>query len=97
MRSCTNLGMKQLAIMPVDTYGFTLYFYAATDEQPPSTDPYAIENRTWIYQRPYTVLEFQHIAALENIHRPAANAAGYDRTLLSGPDTTVTAIPWWTH
>ena len=80
-RSCEALGMKQLAIMPVKSYGFILYFYALTTDNPPDPNPYAIENRTWVYQRPYTVFEIQHIAALDSIRRPEPQEAGYGKTI----------------
>jgi len=58
--TCLGWGMKPLSVQPVEDYGFTLYFFAFTDETPPSADLQAIENRTWVYRRPYTILEFQH-------------------------------------
>lgn len=55
-----ELGMRLLAIEPVHKYGFELYFLAFTDEQPPNPrDLSAVENREWLYQRPYTTLELQ--------------------------------------
>ncbi len=97
-RSCEALGMKQLAIMPVESYGFILYFYAFTNDNPPDSNPYAIENRTWVYQRPYTVFEIQHIASLDSIRRPELYAAGYEQTLFSGlhPEAT-TLMPVWAN
>lgn len=55
-----RLGMRLLSIQPVEAYGFTLYFLAFTDEQPPNIDLKAVENREWLWQRPYTTLELQH-------------------------------------
>eukprot|EP00122_Pirum_gemmata_P011149 Pgem_evm1s10322 len=51
--------MKLLSIQPVRQYGFVLYFLAYTNESPPKTDLEAVENREWLWQRPYTVLELQ--------------------------------------
>lgn len=58
----TNLGMKTIAIMPVKTYGFTLYFlaYGGDDTPPNPQDLEALENRQWCYSRPYTTLELLH-------------------------------------
>lgn len=86
---CEGWGMKRLAIMPVERYGFTLHFYAFTDEEPPSADPRAIENRSWVYQRPYTVFEVQHRPSLAHTRLPAAGAAGYVETVFEGAEETV--------
>jgi len=84
VRSCDTWGMSLLAIMPVEQYGFTLHFYAFTEEVPPSPDPYAIENRTWVYQRPYTVLEIQHRPSLSAIRRPGDDDSGYVSAKVAG-------------
>jgi catechol 2,3-dioxygenase-like lactoylglutathione lyase family enzyme len=55
------LGMKLLSIQQVEAYGFTLYFLAFTDETPPNEDLNSIEIREWLWQRPYTTIELQHI------------------------------------
>jgi len=81
---CEDWGMKLLAIMPVEKHGFTLHFYAFTDQDPPSSDPLAIENRTWVYQRPYTVLEIQHRPSPTETSRPAAGSSGYVEATVSG-------------
>lgn len=72
-----GFGMKPLSIQSVEPNGFTLYFYAFTDEEPPSADLGALENRTWVYQRPYTVLEIQHIHSLDMETPPPARRGGY--------------------
>ncbi len=79
----TNMGMKPLSIQPVEDFGFTLYFYAITSEHPPSEDLYSIENRTWVYRRPYTVLEIQHVDTLSDTTRPAQGVAGYCGTVIN--------------
>ena len=53
--------MKLLSIQQVEAYGFTLYFLAFTDETPPNEDLNSIEIREWLWQRPYTTIELQHI------------------------------------
>ena len=53
--------MKLLSIQPVKRYNFTLYFLAFTEEDPPILeDLEAVENREWLWQRPYSTLELQH-------------------------------------
>ncbi|KZL01651.1 Glyoxalase-like domain protein [Pseudovibrio sp. Ad5] len=70
-------GMTPLSVQPVEPFGFTLYFYAFTTEQPPNPDLTGVENRTWTYQRPYTVLEIQHVSAVKTESLPEVGAAGY--------------------
>ncbi|MEM7528677.1 MAG: VOC family protein [Pseudomonadota bacterium] len=72
-----ELGMKPLSVQPVAEHGFTLHFYAATAEVPPNPDLQAIENRSWVYRRPYTVLEFQHLPTLPSPTHRQDEAAGY--------------------
>lgn len=52
-------GMTLLSIQAVPQHGFTLYFLAFTEEAPPKNDLRAVENREWLWQRPYTTLELQ--------------------------------------
>ena len=56
-----ELGMKLLSIQPITEYGFDLYFLAFTDDEPPNPDLKHINNRPWLWQRPYTTLEIQHL------------------------------------
>ncbi len=79
-------GMSKLSVQPVAPYGFTLHFYAFTDEAPPDPNLDAIENRTWVYQRPYTVLEIQHVYELETETLPAENAGGYGGVTIASSD-----------
>ncbi len=79
-----ELGLQRLAIVPVPGPGFTLHFFGNPGERPPNPDPYAIENRTWVYQRPYTVLEVVHRPQASPMAKPEANGAGYGGAQLSG-------------
>lgn len=83
-RSVKALGMAPLSVVPVPKGGFTLYFYAFTDDEPPNADLLSVENRTWVYQRPYTVLEVQHVSGVGRMKRPQIHEAGYAGTLVSG-------------
>lgn len=83
-----NWGMTPLSVQPVEPFGFTLYFYALTEETPPKADLNAVENRTWTYQRPYTVLEIQHVHEAVAVTYPALGAAGYTGATL----TTLTEV-----
>ena len=58
---CGLLGMKLLSIQEVPQYGFTLYFFAWTNEDPPKSDVKdATVNREWLWKRPYTTIEIRH-------------------------------------
>ena len=63
--TCDRLGMRLLSVQPVREPDFDLYFWAFTSETPPDDDLYAVENREWLWQRPYTTLEFQHVEGLK--------------------------------
>lgn len=75
--ACAAWGMSLLSIQPVERNGFTLYFFAFTNEQQPSSNLTAIENRTWVYQRPYTVLEVQHLHDAERVLEISGSQSGY--------------------
>ena len=55
------LGMKLLSRQAVEPHGFTLYFLASTTQTPPLSDIDSVGNREWLWQRPYTSLELQHV------------------------------------
>ena len=74
-----DLGMRLLSIQDVSFRGFTLYFLAFTEDVLPNEDVTVIENRGWLWQRPYTVLELQHIHQLES-----DNAFKYDTSNKNG-------------
>ncbi|CAF1153462.1 unnamed protein product [Adineta ricciae] len=59
------LGMKLLSIQEVPRYGFTLYFYAWTDEDPPKSD--VISTREWLWKRPYTTIELRYFDGTKQI------------------------------
>ena len=80
-----RLRMTLLSIQPVPDYGFTLYFLAFTEERPPNVDLEAVDNREWLWQRPYTTLELQHFRdATTTFTLPAATAAGFAGIVITG-------------
>lgn len=81
---CQRLGMTPLSIQPIDDYGFTLYFFAFTEDRPPNSDLHAVDNREWLYQRPYTVLEIQHLHDATDIAPTSGEQAGYAGVAFSG-------------
>lgn len=86
-----RIGMRLLSIQPVIARGFTLYFLALTDDQPPGSDLEAVENREWLWQRSYTTLEFQHLQGSDaSPGLPIAGGPGFAGLTMSGtasPDT----------
>jgi len=82
--ACEAMGMTPLSIVPAPDRGFTLYFYGSASTQPPSPNLYAVENRTWVYQRPYTVLEVLHRPEANPMSRPLDGNAGYGGSKVSG-------------
>lgn len=58
-----ELGLEALSEMAVDggrADPFDLFFYGATEEDPPSRDLAHVDNREWLYQRSFTIIELQH-------------------------------------
>ena len=53
-----ELGMAYLSHQTVMGRDFDLHFFAFTGETQPNPDVSSIENREWLWQRPYTTLEF---------------------------------------
>ena len=78
-------GMRKLSVQPLHSYGFTLHFYAFTDEHPPDGELAAVSNRTWVYQRPYTVLEIQHVHDLAEESDQPQDAAGFEGLEIASP------------
>lgn len=58
-------GMRLLSRQAIPSRAFTLYFFAFTHDLPPNADIDHIENREWLWRRPYTILELQHIWGTE--------------------------------
>lgn len=56
-----GLGMRLLSRQVVEPYQFTLYFLAYSDDKLPFDDIDHVGNREWLWQRPYTTLELQHV------------------------------------
>ncbi|WP_170383929.1 VOC family protein [Ruegeria atlantica] len=75
-------GMRLLSVQDVAQYGFDLHFYAFTDEKPPNADLWSVENREWLWKRPYTTLEFQHLAGAQ--FAPAPDYRGLEIQGLTG-------------
>lgn len=62
---CTkDMEMQLLSIQPVPDYEFTLYFYSWPSDlstMPNPSNLKAVENRPWLWARPYGLIEIQHL------------------------------------
>ncbi|MGI9437215.1 MAG: VOC family protein, partial [Geminicoccaceae bacterium] len=88
-----RLGMKLLSVQPVPDFDFVLYFLAFTDENPPVTDLEAVENREWLWQRPYTTLELQHFEQKKSgFALPDDGCPGFDSLLVTGAGHSTTCL-----
>ena len=59
-----EMEMQLLSIQSVSKYGFTLYFYGWSNDSSTMPDPSnlkAVENRPWLWARPYGLIEIQHL------------------------------------
>lgn len=84
-------GMQLLSLQDVSAYGFDLHFLAFTDEQPPLPDLWAAGNREWLWRRPYTVLEFQHIE--QAVFAPVPDLLGIEVSGLDSAAADPSGIP----
>ncbi len=74
-----RLGMRLMSIQPVSDYGFCLYFYTWSDEDLPETALESVNNREWLWARPYTFIELQHLQAPDaKICKSLPDASGFD-------------------
>lgn len=75
----STLGMRLMSVQPVSDYGFCLYFYAWSTEVLPDPDLESVSNREWLWARPYTLIELQHLQAKDAvIHVASSLEAGFD-------------------
>lgn len=79
-----SLGMTLLSRQRVDKLGFTLYFLAFTDETPPNEDIDSIENREWLWARPYTQIELQHRDEPRCAYYNVQESAGFAGVVFDG-------------
>jgi lactoylglutathione lyase len=57
--------LRLLSRQEVTVRGFTLYFLSADSETPSTSNIDDIPLREWLWQRPYTLLELQHVLGTE--------------------------------
>jgi catechol 2,3-dioxygenase-like lactoylglutathione lyase family enzyme len=79
-----EFGLRYLVREQLPELGFDLYFLGIRNESAPDPNPDALINRPWIYQRPYTVLEFQHIRNGVDVQWPMPTQKGYTCIKMDG-------------
>ncbi len=89
---CRSMGLSLLSLLDVEPHGFDLHFYAFTAEEPPNPDLWAVENREWLWKRPYTTLEYQHIPNAR--FAPVPDYLGIEVEGLTDPKKDVFGDPW---
>ena len=72
-----TLGMRLMSVQPVPERGFCLYFFSWSDEPLPEPELEAVGNREWLWARPYTLVELQHLEGAPGVAPPVAGAAGF--------------------
>ncbi|KAF4670223.1 hypothetical protein FOZ61_001241 [Perkinsus olseni] len=70
------LGMKLLSTQYVSD-AFDLHFFADTTEKPPKTDPWAVENREWLWSRNFTSVELQVKHRFGRLKESPSDQLGY--------------------
>ena len=74
-----KLSMRLMSLQPVREYGFSLYFYTWSDEVLPNSDLSSVANREWLWRRPYTFIELQHLEMPgATIRKTPPDMAGFD-------------------
>ncbi|MEP3476976.1 MAG: VOC family protein [Hyphomicrobiales bacterium] len=77
-----TLGMRLLSIQPLEKYDFDLYFFGFSKETPPNPVPTSVQNRPWLWQRPYTILEIQHrYEKGASIKKTNSNSTGFTKLI----------------
>lgn len=89
-RWCADQGLKLLSVEALESYGFSLYFYAYQHEVPPQNSVVGANHRAWLWQRPYTLLELQHLHGAGP--RPAASKRLMALSARFGTDAPALAV-----
>lgn len=72
-----DMNMRLMSVQPVPERHFCLYFYSWNDEALPEPDLEAVGNREWLWARPYTLLELQHLQVSSGVQAPRPGQAGF--------------------
>lgn len=73
-----DLGMRLMSVQPVADRSFCLYFYCWSDEALPDSNLQSVQNRPWLWARPYALIELQHLQLHgAAIHKSAGIESGF--------------------
>ncbi|MEM8646822.1 MAG: VOC family protein, partial [Pseudomonadota bacterium] len=72
-----EMNMRVMSVQPVPERSFCLYFYAWSDAPLPQPELEAVGNREWLWARPFTLLELQHLEAASSVSAPRPGHAGF--------------------
>lgn len=78
-----TLNMKLFSKMDVSKRGFELYFLGYSKETPPLEDIEAIENREWLWQRDFTMIELQYIFDNKEHNYEVGKTSGFEKITIS--------------
>ncbi|MDP0563330.1 MAG: hypothetical protein QS721_13790 [Candidatus Endonucleobacter sp. (ex Gigantidas childressi)] len=74
-----KLNMRLMSIQAVEEFEFCLYFYSFSNEVLPNKDLNSVKNREWLWRRPYTFIELQHIQTTSvALNKTPFDMAGFD-------------------
>ncbi|MCU9836205.1 VOC family protein [Ruegeria sp. WL0004] len=89
---CRGLGMTLLSVQEVADHGFDLFFFGFSAQTPPDPDLWSVANREWLWKRPYTLIEFQHVEGAEFTPVPALAGIGVEGLTATGLDLRGTPL-----
>ena len=69
-------GLRLMSVQPIAGRAFTLYFYSWSEEPLPHAELEAVENREWLWARPYTILELQHLQSAATAPKKSPQLVG---------------------
>ncbi len=74
-----TLGMRLMSVQPVEDFGFCLYFYTWSDEPLPDPELRSVSNREWLWARPYTFIELQHLEKPDiSVNKSVLSDSGFE-------------------
>ena len=91
-----SLGMRLLSKQSTDM--FDLYFLAQTTDILPDPDIESVSNREWLWQRPYSCIELQHIPhphTPTHYEIPKPHEHGWQGILLDDSNHTSSTQKYW--
>ncbi|MEM8686940.1 MAG: VOC family protein [Pseudomonadota bacterium] len=72
-----EMNMRLMSVQPVPERSFCLYFYSWSDAPLPEPDLDAVGNREWLWARPFTLLELQHLETEAAVSAPRPGRADF--------------------